>query len=266
MGDAIGRMLTFAVEQDQTPEEAEAELREAGVDVDGFLRRARARRKEAIPMTQEQLPTVDLDAVDMAEEQLRFTVTAPGGTKKKTLAIPARLFVPFGDRLVVAQVVNWATKKDPYLVGGIFGAPSIIAEAFEDESELADVIWTTDKPLQVTVELDDVGTAAAEHAQFREALQQHVHARFLAAPDKTKALNEAEAPLHLLPARRDDALRRVFLLAAKQAELLAPIDPERLLKVLCGATTDASAAELVACMTELRDAVEAVRKIESEAG
>ena len=42
--DPIAAMLDFAVDVDQTAEEAEQELRDASVDVDGFLARARARR------------------------------------------------------------------------------------------------------------------------------------------------------------------------------------------------------------------------------
>ena len=42
--DPIAALLDFAVDVEQTPEEAEQELREAGVDVAGFLARARERR------------------------------------------------------------------------------------------------------------------------------------------------------------------------------------------------------------------------------
>lgn len=42
--DPIGALLDFAVDVEQTPEEADQELRAMGVDVDGFLARARARR------------------------------------------------------------------------------------------------------------------------------------------------------------------------------------------------------------------------------
>lgn len=42
--DLIAALLDFAADVEQTPEEAEQELRERGVDVDGFLARVRARR------------------------------------------------------------------------------------------------------------------------------------------------------------------------------------------------------------------------------
>lgn len=43
--DGIGALLEFAVEMEQSPEEAEEELREMGVDVNGFLARVRKRRE-----------------------------------------------------------------------------------------------------------------------------------------------------------------------------------------------------------------------------
>jgi len=42
--DPIAALLDFAVEVEQSPDEAEQELRAMGVDVDGFLARARERR------------------------------------------------------------------------------------------------------------------------------------------------------------------------------------------------------------------------------
>jgi hypothetical protein len=44
--DPIAALLDFAVEIEQTSDEAEQELRAQGVDVDSFLSRARARRAE----------------------------------------------------------------------------------------------------------------------------------------------------------------------------------------------------------------------------
>ena len=49
--DPIAALLDFAVDAEQTPEEAEQELREMGVDVDAFLARVRERRaREAEPV------------------------------------------------------------------------------------------------------------------------------------------------------------------------------------------------------------------------
>lgn len=42
--DPIAALLEFAIDIEQTGDEAEQELREMGVDVDGFLARARERR------------------------------------------------------------------------------------------------------------------------------------------------------------------------------------------------------------------------------
>jgi hypothetical protein len=42
--DPIAALLDFAVDVERTPEEAEKDLRAMGVDVDGFLARARERR------------------------------------------------------------------------------------------------------------------------------------------------------------------------------------------------------------------------------
>lgn len=42
--DPIAALLDFAVDVEQTGDEAEQELREMGIDVDGFLARARERR------------------------------------------------------------------------------------------------------------------------------------------------------------------------------------------------------------------------------
>lgn len=42
--DPIAALLHFAIDVEQTPEEAEQELRAMGVDVEGFLARVRARR------------------------------------------------------------------------------------------------------------------------------------------------------------------------------------------------------------------------------
>lgn len=42
--DVLGAMLAWAIDVDQTPSEAEEELRSAGVDVDAFLARVHERR------------------------------------------------------------------------------------------------------------------------------------------------------------------------------------------------------------------------------
>jgi hypothetical protein len=44
--DAIGAILSFATDEDQTPEEAAEELKAAGVDVEAFLARLDERVKE----------------------------------------------------------------------------------------------------------------------------------------------------------------------------------------------------------------------------
>lgn len=62
--DPIASLLDFAVDVEQTPEEAAQELREAGVDVDGFLARVRARRAA-------EAPADPIDRAREAAENLR---------------------------------------------------------------------------------------------------------------------------------------------------------------------------------------------------
>lgn len=54
--DAVGRLLEWALDYEQTPEEAREELEAAGVDVDAFLERVRKDRTEALGASKSLCP------------------------------------------------------------------------------------------------------------------------------------------------------------------------------------------------------------------
>lgn len=76
--DPIGALLDFAVDVEQTPEEAEQELREMGVDVAAFLARARERRASHTDAERTAWLTIAREGLKQAPEKVSSKYRAMG--------------------------------------------------------------------------------------------------------------------------------------------------------------------------------------------